>query len=315
MEIKNLFFLQKAKTILILCIVFVLFSAAEIKSQQTNPEIEEIIKTVSVDSQKGAIFDYTYLMKVSYNRHKFGGRKFTRLYEAILPTRYSLDRDFTHPLILIQDTEKFISPDEIMNTRKNIAKQLEMLESEEEKKAAENKEIKDSGGYWTMGFSANEQKIRIDVMQLLKNSRWNNIQRNQVDGRNVALLEFIPNPSATFDKTLSYLSKLEGQIWIDETDKRVVRIEGYAPGVFAGLKDKTDSERQKEAIFLFLQTKVIEGFWFPQIVRLNFAKHPEVFEPIELEFTFTNYKKSSVDVLFKEEAGKDTNPPTQEKPK
>ena len=57
-----------------------------------HDEIGARIKDVSVDTQKGAIFGYTYQMKFSYHRNgKMGlGRKFTRLYEAIIPNRLTI---------------------------------------------------------------------------------------------------------------------------------------------------------------------------------------------------------------------------------
>lgn len=294
---------SKSAIIFFLCASFVLLFTINAKSQDT--EIDTLIKQVSVDSQKGAISSFTYLMKFSYERHKkFGGRKLTRLYEAILPSRFSLNRIYRHPFILLEDSEKIVTPVDIIEARKQIAKQLEKTENEEEKMPTNAENSKEDGGYWTMSFSANKQRIKIDVLELLKNSRLSNLQRKQIDGRNTVVIEFSPNPNAVFEENLSYLSKIEGQIWIDEADKRIVKIEGFAPGDFAKLKDKADGERQKGFVFLFSQTKVAEGFWFPRNVWLNFANHPEIFETIEVGFTFTNYKKASVDVKDLEEEKK-----------
>ena len=45
-----------------------------------DADIDKLIKEVTTDTQKGAIANYTYLMKFSYERHKkMAGRKFTRL--------------------------------------------------------------------------------------------------------------------------------------------------------------------------------------------------------------------------------------------
>lgn len=309
---KNKNFIHKSEYIFALSIIFVLFSGVvQVKSQES--EIEKLVKEVANDSQKGAIFNYSYLMKVSFERHKFGGRKFTRLYEAILPSRFSLNRMYSHLFVLLKDSEKMISDEQIMLARKNIAKELEKAESEEEKKPTETEKLPEDGGYWTMGVSANSQRIEVDVVKLLKKARLSNLQRKQIEGRSVVLIEFAPNPASAFEKPLSYLSKIEGQIWIDEIAKRIIKIEGFATGEFAKLKEKTDGERQKEIVFLFSQTKVAEGFWFPQNVRLNFAKHPEIFANIEVEFIFSNYNKGTVEIQYTEDATKTTES-TSEKP-
>ena len=85
---------KQSVIILLLLTTFVLFSVSNVNAQQD--EIETLIKDVSADTQKGAIFGYTYQMKFSYNRRgKFGtGRKFSRIYEAIIPNRFSLKKTY-----------------------------------------------------------------------------------------------------------------------------------------------------------------------------------------------------------------------------
>gem|GEM_PF-3897503 len=68
-------------------------------------------------------------------------------------------------------------------------------------------------------------------------------------------------------------------------------------------------------IFLFTQTKVPEGFWFPQTIWINFAKHPEMFEAIEIQYNFSAYKKADVDVKDSIETPKDPNATTTEEKK
>lgn len=299
-----MFFVRNTTITFALCTAFVLLLGVfQVKSQDS--EISKIIQEVSIDSQKGAIFSYSYLMKVSYERHKLGGRKFTRLYEAIIPSRFSLNRLYTHPYILLRDSEKTVSEDAIRNMRKLIAKEIERAEKEEEKQLSADEKPPEDGGYWTMGFSSESRRIKVDVITLLKNAHISNLQRKQIDGRNVILLEFAPNPASSFDKPLSYLAKIEGQIWIDEIDKRIIKIEGFALGEFAKHKDKLDAERQKEAVFLFAQAKVSEGFWFPQTVWFNFSKHPDIFGDFEVAFTFSDYKKGTVDIQYMEDKLKD----------
>ncbi|SRR5215204_2383736 len=111
----------------------VLFSVAGAKAQDT--EIDKLIKDVSVDTRKGAISNYTYFMKFSYERHKMNAaRKFTRRYEAILPAKFATNKVYAHQILLIHDSEKKLTDEEIMIARQNLAKELEKAESEADSK-------------------------------------------------------------------------------------------------------------------------------------------------------------------------------------
>jgi hypothetical protein len=280
-----------------LFVSLILFSALDAGAQEEqDAEIAKLIREVSVDTQKGAISNYTYLMKFSFERHKkLAGRKFTRLYEAILPSKFATNKVYAHQILLIQDSEQKLTPEDIMIARQNLAKELERAEKEADNSANQTQTFED-GGYWTTSFKSDGKKIKVDIMKLLESSKFANLQRKIVDGRNIATIDFTPKADAVLEKTLAYLAKLEGQLVINETDKRIVRIEGFALGEFANLKDKPEAERQKELVFLFTQTKVSEGFWFPQTIWLNFGKHPEIFDAIEIQYNFSSYKKASVDV-------------------
>lgn len=278
--------------IFVLCNVFLFASHA--KAQEN--EIDKIIKEVSTDSQRGAISSYTYLMKFSYDQHrKFAGRKIKRLYEAILPSRLLTSRTFRHPLVLLEDSERTISGVEIMNSRKALVKDIEKFEEEADKQTVDDN-LTEDGGYWTGEFTTDGQGYRIDVLKMLNKVSFSNLQRRQIGGKSVISIDFAPKPDVALGKSLSYLSKIEGQILIDETDKRIISIEGFAPGEFVKQKDKSDIERRGELVLHYLQTKVAEGFWFPQIVRLNFSKLPKGFSSTEVQFDFTNYNRSRVDV-------------------
>jgi len=285
---------QKFAVISFLFVSLALGFAPFAKAQ--DADIDKLIKEVSTDTQKGAIANYTYLMKFSYERHKkMAGRKFTRLYEAILPSKFATNRIYTHQILLIQDSEKRLTDEEIMIARQNLARDLEKAESDADKQANTPPEYED-GGYWSTSFSNEGKRLKVDILKMLQNVKLSNLQRRQVDGKDIVTIDFTPKPDGVWEKTMEYLSKIEGQLTISETDKRIIRIEGFALGEYAALKEKPDAERQKELVFLFTQMKVAEGFWFPQTIWINFAKHPELFQAVEIQYNFSGYKKASVDV-------------------
>lgn len=286
---------KQSVIVILLLTTFVLFSVSNVNAQQD--EIESLIKDVSADTQKGAIFGYTYQMKFSYNRRgKLGtGRKFSRMYEAIIPNRFSLKQTYTHPLLLTYDSEKVITNYDVEFMRNRLVEEIERAEREAETNPNAQSDRKD-GGYWTIGFRAGDKGVKIDIIQLLENSNFSNMYKTESGGRKIVSLDFSPKTDSTFENTLSYLGKIEGKIWIDEADKRIMKIEGFPLGSFATLKELPVEERIGKTVFLFAQTRVAEGFWFPQDVVVDFTKHPEIFDTVKVEFTFDKYKKSTTEV-------------------
>lgn len=286
---------QKFAIISFLFVSLVLFSVSAATAQEES-EIERLIKEVSVDTQRGAISNYTYLLRFSFERHKkLAGRKFTRLYEAILPSKFATNRVYGHQILLLEDSEKRLTEEDIMIARQNLARELEKNEQEAENQPVEAQTFED-GGYWTTSFLNDGKTIKVDIMKLLQSAKFRNLQRRKINGKDIATIDFSPKPETVLEKPLLYLAKLEGQITINENDKRIIRVEGYALGEFSGQSENPEAVRQKEMIFLFSQVKVSEGFWFPQTILLNFGKHPEIFDPIEIQYNFISYKKASVDV-------------------
>lgn len=272
--------------------------ALRAQANESEPEIEALIEEAAADNQKGAIFSYTYTMKFSYTKNgKFGlGRKFTRVYEAILPTKAAVKRKFSHPLVLLKDSERMVTDEEIMAMRKKLGEELEKLETEAaaEQNLAETESK--NGGYWTIRFSSNGRAIGIDVLKLLKNSDFTSPQRASLNNRSLVVINFSPRENAAFDSAVAYLSKLEGRIWIDEADKRIIRIEAFPVGKLAEMSILPETERDKNAVFLYHQTRVAEGFWFPKQVVFNFTRNPDIFEPVRIEFSFADYNRSSVEI-------------------
>ena len=179
--------------------------------------------------------------------------------------------------------------------RSRLVEEIERAEKEAEPNLTAQPDRKD-GGYWTMSFRAGDKGVKIDVVRLLENSNFSNLQKSENGSRKVVSLDFSPKTDSKFDTSLSYLGKIEGKIWIDEADKRIMKIEGFPLGTLATVKELPVEERQAKIVFLFAQTRVSEGFWFPQDVVVDFTKNPEIFDTVKVEFTFDKYKKSSTEV-------------------
>ena len=125
-------------------------------------------------------------------------------------------------------------------------------------------------------FRPTGKRVKVDILQLLKNMQLSNLQRKQVDGKALSPSILRRKPNAVLEKTLSYLSKIEGQILIDETDKRIIRVEGFAPGEFARTKrTKPKPNGRRKWFFSFRRRRLpkVSGFRKPSgLISPNIPK-------------------------------------------
>ncbi len=102
----------------------------------------------------------------------------------------------------------------------------------------------------------------------------------------------------TNDLRLFYLGLIEGVMFIDKADKRIVAVEGFPIGKLEKVKGLSPADRELESVFFYLQARVTEGYWFPRLVKLNFIDAPPEFKDIDaqIEFAFSNYTRFHVEV-------------------
>ncbi len=289
------------KNLLIKSLFLILFLASFINAQEPV-NVDDLIKEVLSYNQEFAMSGYSYQME--FTRHKkanfFGTRKLIKRYQAILPSKIPQDHFYKHPLLLVYDSSKNITPKAIVENRNRIVKELEKIENPSEIENTDWQK-KDTGGYITLGankFAIGKQPLKIDITRLLKNSAFSNPKQVEKYGKNLISLDFVSSPEQSLEKSLFYLSSIEGRILIDSFDKRIVEIEGYPKAKKELYKDLAGEEREKFRVFHFQQIKVREGFWFPKQVTLNFMEFPEEFNGLEvkIDFIFTNYQHFTVEI-------------------
>jgi hypothetical protein len=126
-----------------------------------------------------------------------------------------------------------------------------------------------------------------------------NLRRTHHRGRQVLLMDFVPNPGFRPHRAAEKILKnLRGTIWIDEQDLYVMRLEAHLVdsvgfgGFLASLK--------KGAAVIFENQKVKDEIWLPSYTELHFDAR-ELFSTkhINLVQRFSNYRKFQVESEIK----------------
>ena len=264
---------------------------------QTAINVDEIIKQAALDDESNAILDYGYKMRLTTRAN---GKEQSVLYETFMPSKIESQKTTRFPLILLEKDGQPLSAKEVEKQQIKAAKRVERIEERAERQLNTSLQTTKSqkANYFVASFLIKEYELEINVLQLLQNCRFDNPRREKLNGRDAVLFDFHPRANFVYADSVKYLANVEGTIWIDAADKKVVRIEGFPLGFNASNKNQT--EREQNQVILYVQTKVPAGHWFIERAKINGAKSPKIFDdlfPGAAEFVFSDYKlfKSSVE--------------------
>ena len=103
-----------------------------------------------------------------------------------------------------------------------------------------------------------------------------------LEGRQTMVLDFRPRTSVQLSRDRQWVHRLTGTLWVDLTDKSLIRIEGQS-------KSGPDSPVN----FVYQQQLLAPGVWAPSLIRVNTAGDESLFEGLNWDawFEFTNFKK------------------------
>jgi hypothetical protein len=120
-------------------------------------------------------------------------------------------------------------------------------------------------------------------------------RREQHEGRETLIFNFIPRPGAQFADNEKYIAQLTGEIWIDAQDRIVTRLEGR-PTLSPTSAGPPPGETPP-AVYVEMQL-LPEGIWLPRIIRINGADYETLFDGIKSESisTFSDYRRFSTEI-------------------
>lgn len=267
---------------------------------QEKTDIARIIAETAIEGAPSAMSGYSYKMEFTRVKRSIIGRStLKRRYKALLPTYLPKSHSFQHPLLLVYDSTRKLDPVDIVGERKRIIARLEEMESSADSESPEAGSPND--GYMTLRADSNtvgEQALKIDLVRLLKSAKFSNLNRFQHRGRATVSMTFEPHPDGTYVDELFYLGQIEGTIYIDERDKRIVSVEGYTLGGLKKYGSKPEDERARYRVLYYQQIRMRDGNWFPETAELNFVEFPYKFNrlAVKIKFSFTDYKRFTTSV-------------------
>ena len=282
------------KTSIAVFVAFLTIPAAVLAQEN---ELRPILEKAIVEDAPSAMSGYSYVMEFERVKRSVIGRStLRRKYKALLPTRVPRRKSFRHPMLLVYDNSRKLRPSDIVRERKRIVRRLDEVE-----KAAESEESEDSSQFApTDGYvklradkkTVGGRALRIDLLLLLKHSTFSDFKRITHGGRSTVVARFKPGPEKSSDPELFYLGEIEGLLFVDEEDKRLVKVEAFPLGEFKKYSSMKPGEREKHRVLHFLQKRMPQGYWFPVHAELNFFEFPYEFErvAVRVTFKFSDYK-------------------------
>jgi len=190
---------------------------------------------------------------------------------------------------LIEKNGKPLSPGDQEKEDKEAAKQAAEIEKKIAKQQQSGAKQDDS-----------DRDRRVSVAEVLKASNLVNPRRERFRGRNCIVFDFEPNPSYDFKNAKSLVKvfgKTAGVMWIDETDKKVARLEAVladsykiAGGILAKLN--------KGAAFTVEKDRINDEIWLPTQAVINLSVRVFMVKGIDVNqlIKFSDYRKFATEV-------------------
>ncbi len=247
--------------------------------------IEETEKNGATMSQR--LGEYTYsLRKVRRTFDKKGRLRAEEFkdYEAY-PVKGQ------HALVQMSANGTRTTIDRVEIDRKQATEAL--IKNEEEKQKAANDAVKKQAGYWgasVEGFVQGKQiYLSINPAHFFRASEFSAPRLVLLDGRETIVLDYRPRADAQLSLEKDWVQKMEGSIWIDATDKVLIRIEGQAQSGTANAIAVT----QHLPNLVYQQQRISPGLWAPALIRLNSSGDASLFRGLnnDVWFEFGNFKR------------------------
>jgi VWFA-related protein len=198
-----------------------------------------------------------------------------------------------HVLVKVANNGKPLPDWEVEQERRRAGEELGRVE---QLPSRADGSVASEVGYVTAFVNASIQGksagILIDPGVFLRACEFFDPRYEQLAGREMFALDFLPMRGADLANVTSYVARLQGTIWIDAADKVIVRIEArnLLPGIGKNGKPLPQARAPK---LVYQQMRLANGDWFPQLIRLNAAGDGSAFYGLNLDaiFEFKNFQQ------------------------
>ncbi len=274
------------------------------------PEFVELIRQSQTagGAMHKHLLDYTYQLKKTRRVLDEHGKS-THLQEQVFEA---------YPIIgehvLIKLSTDGIPSRTVADDRKRAAKQLEDAERQRQSRRQEGGNAQATiDDYVSAGvsgvYNGKAGYVSISVSAFLRNCEFFSPHVEEVAGRPMVVMNFRPRPGVEVQNNISYIKKLIGTVWIDQTDKVVTRLEGWPASeeTFNLIQSTTPRD---DAALIYQQERQTDGLWLPAYIGLNADGRTDLFNGLnwKVGFEFGSYRK------FDTTASEKINDPSVKKP-
>jgi len=256
------------------------------------------------DDAEERINDYTFTQKVTEREVTDKGvvkKQKVSVYEVYPVAFYGWVQK------LVSEDGSALAPERAAKEEKRVAEELEKAEREapknkakyernraerKEKRKAQAERARASGKETA---AADEDEDEVEISTFLRACELISPRRETFRGRDSIVFDFRPRPGfRPSNRGESIVSKLSGIIWIDPSERQVIRLEArlvdsykMGGGLFASIKSGS--------AFVFEQTRLPEGVWLPRFSQVNISARVLLVAGVTVNQTreFSDYKRFS----------------------
>jgi hypothetical protein len=269
--------------------------------------------------------DFTYTVN-SLKREKDKKGKVkeeTYVYEVFIPTLKSGTRT-KGVLVVTSHNGVAVPPRELEKARLEAAERIEKEENKiarTETPPTKPSDEKITGilphGMYTRtsisrsSFGSKKGGVTLAIADFLRASDLVLARREIVGGRYTLVFNFVPRAGTQFIDNEKYMAQVTGEIWIDVTDRIVIRLIGWPAAVSPNPNGEATLHKADEppAIMVEMMRLPEHAIWLPRVIRINGADYQTLFDGIKTDSTstYSNYIRFSSDVKDAE-VGPQKNP-------
>jgi VWFA-related protein len=246
--------------------------------------IEEIEKSGALMSQR--LGEYTYSL-----------RKVRRTFDRKGRLRAEEFKDYEaypvkgrHALVQMSANGTRASVDRVELDRKQAAEAL--VKNEGEKLKMADSPTRQSAGYWgagVEGFVQGKQVyLAISPSHIFRTCEFSSPRLVLLDGRETIVLDYQPRQGAQTTVENDWVTKTAGSVWIDASDKVMIRIEGFMQNGANSI-----AVTQHLPNLVYQQQRLSNGLWAPSLIRLNSGGDAALLNGLnnDVWFEFGNFKR------------------------
>lgn len=277
----------------------------------TTLDIPALLRDLSKNQEEDdkRINDYTFTQKVTERELDDKGR--VKKEKVSVFEVYPI-ADYGWVQKMIVENGVPLSPERMAKEEKRVAEELEKAEREapklkekrEQKRSERRAKRRAKAGDRSKSNSSDEEEDDddVEISTFLRACEFFSPRRERFRDRDVIVFDFRPRagfkPSNTGE---TIVSKLSGVIWIDPSERHVMRLEARLVDSFKMGGGLVASIKPGSA-FIFEQTRLPEGVWLPRFSQVNASARVFLFAGMSINETreFGDFKR------FSTKSGEDT---------